>query len=140
LKTILLFFIIPLSFLFASDTEWEALILEKMLESVSTKKSIVKVYTDDKILATELQKDKSFTVTDKCDECDFIVIKEPWKINGCNKPEIVFDYHSYKKTPDAIGVFFWQKGRPTIRFSAQRLGRFGLKVNGELKKFVSQKN
>ena len=125
--------------LFATDSHWEGVILEKILFSISKKERVV-VYTEDKKVESIVKKIKTIVISKDCRDADFI-LSDLGKLNSsCQKPEIVFDYSIYRKNSNAVCVFFWQKGRPTIRFSEKRLQSFGLEVNGELSKFVSSKN
>lgn len=134
--TLLLAFVIS-TVVLASDLQWESLILEKMLHSMSKEKRVL-VYADNPEMKqiVEMLKDTNIAPTDRCEDADFILVAKGDK-NVCDKPEIVFNYASFLHDPNAVGVFFWQKGRPTIRFSAQRLKRYGLHIEGELSKFVS---
>jgi len=140
LKTIILLVsILAAVNLFASESEWEGAILKKMLESMS-KSAVISVYTKDKTLQKEFQNSYAFHMVQDCKKSDFVLVRKSEDLNQtCNKPTIVFDYYTYLQTPNAVGVFFWQKGRPTIRFSQKRLQSFDLKVHGELLKFVSTK-
>ncbi len=139
MKTITLFLLLVLSNnLTASDRHWEALILEKMLTSMAAKKEI-KIYVQDKGLDQVCTEMNSISKINDCDQADFILAGKGLS-ESCKKPEIVFNYDTFKNDPYAVGVFFWQKGRPTIRFSSKRLQKFGLQVGGELAKFVSSKN
>ena len=136
MKTVI--FIISLLFchtLYASNDEWEGLILQKMLHSIS-KNQVIAVYSKDTNLVHELKNSYSIHTVENCVKCDFILAKDVVE-SSCDKPTIVFSYYDYLNTPTAVGVFFWQKGRPTIRFSAKRLKHFKLQVRGELSKFVS---
>ena len=119
----------------ASNNEWEGLILTKMLHSISRNKSII-IYSRDKVLRDEFRNSSSIHIVENCQKSDFILAKDGVN-SSCKKPTIVFSYYEYLKTPTAVGVFFWQKGRPTIRFSSKRLKHFELHVKGELSKFDS---
>jgi len=122
--------------LFASDSHWEAVILRKILFSITQKKELT-VYSGDEHLRMVLHQIEGIRVSEEClKNVDFVLSKDG-RDDVCAKPEILFDYERYLKTKNAIGVFFWQKGRPTIRFSKKRLDDFHLKVRGELTKFVS---
>ncbi|WP_457744143.1 hypothetical protein [Sulfurimonas sp.] len=133
---IFLISLLYVSTLFGSDSEWKELILKKMLHSISKSKTI-SIYSNDKSLTNEFKNSNSIEIVKTCNKCDFILAKEG-VATSCKKPMIVFSYYKYLHTPNAVGVFFWQKGRPTIRFSVKRLKYFGLNVKGELSKFVSK--
>jgi hypothetical protein len=122
-----------LSDLTASSSKWEGIIIEQMLKSLSKNKKIT-IYTKDENLRKLAKHNSDIQINSDCTKADFILADTK---ESCHKPTIVFDYYKYRKTPEAVGVFFWQKGRPTIRFSKKRLNNFGLKVTGELSKFVS---
>ena len=112
--------------------------MKKILLSISHEKDL-NVYSQDEHVVELLKNIKKVHLTKSCDKAD-IVLSTLHYNKGCHKPEIVFNYSEYVDTTEAIGVFFWQKGRPTIRFSEQRLKEFGLHIDGELAKFVTAKN
>ena len=122
--------------LFASENKWEGMILKKMLQSI-VKDRAVCIYTKDKSLQKEFSKTYRYHIVDECQGSDFVLLRSNEHNGSCYKPTIVFNYYDYLHMPTAIGVFFWQKGRPTIRFSKKRLNHFNLEVTGELSKFVS---
>ena len=139
MKTLTLFLLIILTVdISASDSHWEALILKKMLNSMS-KKSEITVYTHDMHLEDIAVAGEKISMVNKCEKADFVLSDIDIQ-KSCKKPIIVFNYEKYLKIPRAVGVFFWQKGRPTIRFSKKRLEHFKLHVSGELSKFVSTRN
>jgi len=138
LKTVtFLLIIFFFSNLVASDIKWESLILEKMLTSMSSTNKVL-IYTKSPKMKkiVEHLTDGKVRVTNNCKKADFALLTEDEK-EACDKPEIVFNYRGYLHNQNAVGVFFWQKGRPTIRFSSKRLKYFDLQVRGELSKFVS---
>ena len=119
----------------ANEENWDRIIIERMLSSIVPQKNI-NVYVDNPELKKLLETSQIFTFQNDCSEADFIFL--PFKHKSkCDKPAIVFNFKEFRTTSNAIAVFFWQKGRPTIRFSSKRLNYFGLHVNGELVKFVS---
>ena len=134
----IIFLLITLStILNAGDSHWEKMIIEKILQSVSNQKEL-SIYTQDDNVLTMLKGIKNIHISHSCEKADFILAKLD-NNTLCNKPELLFSYNEYRHSSSAIGVFFWQKGRPTIRFSSQRLKFFGLHVDGELSKFVTLK-
>jgi hypothetical protein len=122
----------------ASQEEWEGEILKSILHSMK-KKPTIAVYTPNPNIQKILEGLDSIILLKRCDDADFVLLKKK-REKICKKPAVVCDYELYVEDHNAVAVFFWQKGRPTIRFSSKRLKRFGLKVDGELEKFVSTKN
>jgi len=56
--------------------------------------------------------------------------------NACKKKPIFTDnYKTFKNSKNAIGAFYWSKGRPNIIFLQSRLKHFGLTLPQELKKY-----
>jgi len=138
LRYLIFFFIFFSTIISGADSNWEGLIVKKILLSISHNKDL-NVYSQDKHVVDLLKNIKKVHLTTNCDEADLVLSNLHYN-ERCHKPEIVFNYSEYINSPDAIGVFFWQKGRPTIRFSEQRLKEFGLHIDGELAKFVTAKN
>jgi len=118
------------------DTQWEGRIIAKILDSISNE-NIVNVYTKNKRMLLLIKDMENIHVNKLCDKADIILSSQDKNVS-CTKPSIVFNYKTYLHNSNAVGVFFWQKGRPTIRFSSSRLGKFHLKVRGELTRFVTQ--
>ncbi len=118
-----------------SNTQWKQVIIEKILHGIA-KNGITKVYTEDKNLKKLIENLGEIGLVDNCNDATYVLASLP-KNKKCKKPEIVFDYHNYKVNKNAIGAFFWQKGRPTILFSQKRLKKFNIKIRGEVAKFVS---
>jgi len=137
LKILLVFITIIYSFtnINANEENWNRIIIERILSSVSSKTNI-DVYVEDSKLKKLLETSKIFTFKEHCSEADFIFLSFKYK-SECDKPAIVFNFKEFRNTSNAIAVFFWQKGRPTIRFSSKRLIHYNLHVSGELVKFVS---
>jgi len=133
-----IFLLISLSTIVSgADSHWEKMIIEKILQSVSNQKELT-IYTQDEEILKIVKTINNIHMVHSCQKADF-VLSTLDNTSSCHKPVLLFSYNEYKHTPDAIGVFFWQKGRPTIRFSSQRLKNFGLHVDGELSKFVTAK-
>jgi len=98
---------------------------------------IVNVYSESEHIHEVLNKLDDIHFVNDCKEADFVLLDEQEIEESCIKPEIVFSYAKYHHNEYAVGVFFWQKGRPTMRFSAKHLQAYGLVVKGELSKYVS---
>ena len=139
MKTFILLFILTLfSHLLASDSHWEGAIVGKMLQSMTKVKKPV-VCSKGTHLNKVIKDMQDVRLTDDCEKADFVLSDTEELNKSCKKPKIVFNYSDYRSCSNAVAVFFWQKGRPTIRFSSKRLRHFGLEVKGELSKFVSSK-
>lgn len=121
----------------ASDMQWDREIIEKIISSLQARKTTT-IQVENSKLCDSIKKSKIFHIDKSCEKVDFVLTSKDKKVH-CDKPHVVFNYHEFLSDPDAVAVFFWQKGRPTIRFSSKKLEKYGLHVNGELSKFVSHK-
>ncbi len=117
--------------------QWDRVIIEKILKSLNSKKEIT-ILLEDKKLINTVKSSNIIHISKNCYEADFVLGSNRVE-STCKKASLVFNYHEFLKNPNAIAVFFWQKGRPTIRFSSKKLKKFNLHVRGELSKFVSKK-
>jgi hypothetical protein len=138
LKTSFLLALVLISTIsFASDEQWDRMIIEKILSSLDEQNKIA-IQVENSELYKNLKNSKILHIHKDCTDIDFVLTSKKLK-RHCDKPHIVFNYHEFLKDPNAIAVFFWKKGRPTISFSSLRLKKYGLHVNGELSRFVSSK-
>jgi hypothetical protein len=53
-----------------------------------------------------------------------------------NVPIVALDYSLLKKDKNALGAFYWQKGRPNITFIANRLKKKGIKLPKEYERYI----
>lgn len=107
--------------------------LKPLLENVLpiiTHKQKVKIFTLPKYYI--YFKDKKFILVDECKNSDIVFGNFICK----NKPTFALDYYFYKKYKNAIGVFYYRKGRPQLKFKKKGLIKFFKSVPESLKDFV----
>lgn len=51
-------------------------------------------------------------------------------------PHFAIDYEVFQKDKNAIGAFYWRKGRPQLRFSKERCATFNIILPPELAQYV----
>lgn len=120
------------SLIFADNT-YETTLYEKIFPLMIQKKSI-KVYTADKNKHIFVNS-KSIVLTNDCDSADIVY----GKINGgkcLRKPHFAITYKDFVKDKNAIGAFYWRKGRPQLRFSIKAFKRFHLVLPKILEKYA----
>lgn len=74
---------------------------------------------------------------EKSDIIVFEKIDELEKIDKVNKLLFATSYSGFKKTPEAIGAFYWFKGRPQIVFLSNRLKERNIMLRDYLQKYIT---
>lgn len=122
--------------LIASNISAEEKIYTSILKALFPNNGKVIVWTDDNTKDAIFSHIKNSYVTQKREKANILFIFHTLNIDS-KKPKFVGSYpllKHYKK--DAIGGFYWQKGRPNLIFLQENLKRKGLHVNGTLKHYV----
>jgi len=129
--------IITLS-LFGSEAKWTRLLLEQMITNIHHPSTRTIVYVSDKKIHSFLRHSKKLILTDRCEQADIIISSTLKNDPTCHKdiPAIVLSYRAFKQRNDAIGAFFWQKGRPTIVYYQPRLEHYNLTTDSKVKRYV----
>lgn len=136
---LLLLFVLALSPLHASESQWTRLLLEQMISSIGNA-PMHNVFVPEAQIRRKLEGLDTISLVESCSEADIIITSQARPDAGCAlKPTIVLSYRAFKTRSDAIGAFFWQKGRPTVVYSRMRLDAFGLDVNESVKKYIVKK-
>jgi len=114
--------------LYAQDTEVK--LFTKLFTSLFNKK-IVYVYTENpkyKKLHSIFLKN-----VDDCNKADIVLgISKACK----NKPHFLLDYYEYKRHKNAIGAFYWRKGRPQLRLRKNMILKYKLTITPEFEEFL----
>ena len=115
-----------LFFSFLYSNEYEIELYKKVFNSLFSKKA--KVYSDRQI-ALNLVKD--------CLKADILLIYDIKNIpKKCkNKPLFVTSYRDFLHT-DAIGAFYWRKGRPQLRLRFKYIQKYHLHLSKNLIKYA----
>lgn len=93
-------------------------------------KPVVKIYSKEiKSFAPE-----NIVLVKNCNNADLILGKSDDK--NCSKPVFVLDYYDYKSNKNAIGAFYWRKGRPQVRLRKRLILKYHLYVTDNLKDFL----
>jgi hypothetical protein len=67
-----------------------------------------------------------------------MIITHTKDIPKCDKKVLVFvtNYLAFKSLPEAIGAFFYQKGRPNIIFREENLKKHDIVLPSEFNKYI----
>ncbi len=134
MKKILIFFILCSS-LFASYDNYELKLYEKILPIIFTDNLVV--YADSHSMSI-IKNSTILKTTLDCEKADLLIGEN---FNGLykrcqNKPIFSTSYRSYKNTKNAIGAFYWRKGRPQIKFKLDTMDKFNLQLPQTLREFA----
>lgn len=121
---------------FASDQDDAKLLLIKKITNALVGEN-VKVFIIDK----NYQNLNSSIQTNDCNKADIIISENFNKIYPeCNNTDekmiILTNYKEYKKSCCAIGTLFWQKGRPNLIFSKNKLKEDKINLPKEFDKYI----
>lgn len=116
------------SVLFSSEVE--ATLYDKLFTTLFSKK-LVKIYT----INPDIKKlrFRHLMFVKNCSDADVIIGQIE---QNCTKPVFVLDFKKYKEYKDAIGAFYWRKGRPQLRLREKAIKKYHLKINDDFKDFI----
>lgn len=129
MKAIVFISVFFISLLYSASSE--SRIISLIFNSLYSKDAIVYTEEEDKI---KIIKEAGFDLADSCE--DATLFFSSYKIENCqDRPLFTSSYKVLKEDQNAIGAFYWKKGRPNIIFVKSRLEYFELKLPTELKKY-----
>ena len=124
----------------ASDISHQVKILEKVVSEISLNKEI-KIWSDDKNIIEELNKNSKFKTTLNCKDATCIILKDKVNLsNLCDTTYIfVLDYKLLSEVPQSFGALFWKKGRPNIVIIEPRIKAQKILISKNLKPYLEEK-
>ncbi len=130
-------FFLLLSFnLSASTISAEEKIYASVLHALFPAKENIVVWSDDPKKEQIFSSISHVIVTDTKERADILFLFHTFHIKS-KKPKFVGSYVLLKHyKDDAIGGFYWQKGRPNLLFLRKNLLKQGLRVENSLQKYV----
>jgi hypothetical protein len=115
--------------LFAENEE--KYLFEKLFQILFNKK-IIKIYTNKKDVQI-IKNSSVLKIVKSCENADLILNIPDM---NCSKPLFVLDYYVYKNHPEAIGAFYWRKGRPQLRLRKKQIIKYHLYITKDFKDFL----
>ena len=135
MKKLLLILILVTNVLFASDTQLESVIFNKILTAVTAKEH-PKVYIFTQNDALE-KYPAAVVLAGDCKDADVVILSTLKDLPEACKGKILFGTrYSHLKNPQVIGAFFWQKGRPNILFYRGRLEKNHIQLDASFEKYI----
>jgi len=136
LKTVFLILFLGFTLLFGQNNSVEKKIYTHILYSIYPHKAGIKVWSDDKHKQNLLLSIPKVQFVTDPQKADFLIIQHNKNI----QPKgviFVTDYHllqHYKN--QAIGGFYWQKGRPNILFLRKNLQKHHIKLPKDMQEYI----
>jgi hypothetical protein len=119
----------------ASDIELATKIYKTIAVAVTSSASPVFYIHGD---IRELHDNRQIRRTDRCTEADIVVIStfSGLPAECLDKPLFASSYRLFRQHDEIVGAFFWQKGRPNIIFSAERLQQRNIRLGTEFAPYI----
>jgi len=136
LKKIFITILLGCTLLLAESSLVEKKIYSHILHALYPEKAGIKVWSDDKNKEAILQKIPKVQLIKSPKDADFVLIQKDKDIHT-NGVIFVTNYHMlqhYKK--DAIGGFYWQKGRPNILFLKPNLQKYKIRLPKDMQEYI----
>ncbi|WP_456400723.1 hypothetical protein [Persephonella sp.] len=117
------------------ERELEVKILEKIASDIFKKKKIVVYlggYPEERIIKYS----KKFRITNDCEKADLLILREKIKLRCKGKIILTTNYYLLLELPDAVGAFYWKKGRPHLIFFKERLEKKGIRLPEDYEKYI----
>ena len=116
-------FLLLSTLLFANPTQSEKKIFQTILKALFPQKSVIKIYTNHPNVDLLHSPSKDIYISSK-EDADILILEFDEPLHT-DKPVFVRKYQLLKKYKNqAIGGFYWQKGRPNIIFLKNNLKKY----------------
>ena len=136
MKRLIVLLLFPLV-VFASAMNFEQKIYAAILQDIFPHQSTIAVWSDDKEIRNLLQTIVHVRVVASPKDANFLIIKYDKEIKGVKGYIFAASYRILKYYKDeAIGGFFWQKGRPNVIFLAPNLKKKSLQLPKDLEQYI----
>ena len=135
--TKIIFLLLTLSgLLFSANFNTERRIYQHILHALYPNEKSIEVWSDDQKKRDMLQSIPNVKLVQRPEQADFVLLHQ--KKNITTKGVIfVTDYHLLKYyDKDAIGGFYWQKGRPNILFLRPNLQKHNISLPEDMQEYV----
>ncbi|HEX5329900.1 hypothetical protein [Sulfuricurvum sp.] len=139
MRRFLLYFTLAANLLaLESDLKLHAKMMDKLAVDLVNKER-VKIYDPTYGRSYDSYLSQSDTVHE-CSDADIAIVSSINQIQGCkNQIILVTKYSLLNELSEAIGAFYWQKGRPNLVFIRSRLAEKKVRLNNEYAKHIDER-
>ncbi|MEA2050224.1 MAG: hypothetical protein U9O56_05800 [Campylobacterota bacterium] len=127
------------AYLFSFDKVTASKILETVFLGIENK-VIKNIKIEDEQYKDVLNLSDKFNIVSNIKSCDILVFDKSKDLNNLNLTnKILFatSYNAFRNRKDAIGAFYWFKGRPQIIFLDHRLKEKNISLKPYLQKYIT---
>ena len=99
------------------------------------------IWSDDRDILFQLEKNRRFKVTSHCQNATLIILQEKEELlSACAHAHIfALDYKLLSEVPQSFGALFWKKGRPNIVILEPRIISQQIKISKNLEPYLEEK-
>jgi len=125
---------------YSGELDVAAKIIEK-IASALIKNQTITVYARTPYERKIINHSDKMRLAQQCEKADFLLLKSDQDIpSACQESMIFFtQYKAFKRHPNGVGAFFWQKGRVNILFLQKRLTKFNITLPPEWQSYTEEK-
>jgi len=139
MKKLIFSLLLTVIVLSASKIEIERKIYTTLFQAIFTEVKHVKIWSDEPSKVEIFKKIKILSIVQDKKEADILMIFHTHdivdkKIKFVGTYELLKDYQK-----DAIGGFFWQKGRPNILFLQENLEKYHIDLSNKFQNYIKKK-
>jgi hypothetical protein len=115
----------------------EQRLINRVFHALSSSRSPYRIYFEGSQLPEILRNNDEVRLVSDPREAQIIVAdRVSKKLERYHKPILVLRYELLKSYSQAIGAYFWQKGRPNIVMIRQRLRRVGIRLPSDFERYI----
>lgn len=130
-----LFFLLSMiSYLYGDVNLKEIKIHDSIAKSIFSS-SPIKTYISSPQLREKILAHSRYLELTAMEDSSYVILSDDAKITNAEAIVFVTNYKLLKKHKNAIGAFYWKKGRPTIVFIKERLDRYSLELSSSFEKY-----
>ena len=139
MKKLIFSLLLTVIVLSASKIEIERKIYTTLFQAIFTEVKHVKIWSDEPSKVEIFKKIKILSIVQDKKQADILMIFHTHdivdkKIKFVGTYELLKDYQK-----DAIGGFFWQKGRPNILFLQENLEKYHIDLSNKFQNYIKKK-
>jgi len=117
----------------------EQKIFTRILQAITHHREPYYVYYHGKRLPVGLKNNSKIRLVGNPEAAEVIIIgssRFSSRFSALNKPILTLDYEQLKRYANAVGAYFWQKGRPNIVMIRSRLDKAKISLPSDFDRYI----
>lgn len=132
----ILFVFLLVTNVFSDTNIQEVKIHESIAKSLFPDKKHVNTFISSENLRSKIKRYSHFIDSSKQEDYLYTILSDSLEIQESKSILFVTNYKLLKKYKNAVGAFYWKKGRPTIIFIKERLQDKSIKISSSFEKYL----